>query len=70
MVWAPDKIDIAKLKQRKQDLETQLGLPDVYSNPTKFQQTEKSYKDATAALDNLNQEYEILFEKLVELGGA
>jgi ATP-binding cassette subfamily F protein 3 len=62
--------DIAKLKKQKTDLEAALGTPDVYADAAKFQQTEKAYKDTAKALDNLNAEYEILFEKLVELGGA
>ena len=64
------EVELAKLKELKQKLEADLSAPEVYSDAAKFHQAEKMYKETAAAWENLNGEYEILFEKLVELGGA
>ncbi|TDX02223.1 ABC-F family ATP-binding cassette domain-containing protein [Dinghuibacter silviterrae] len=62
--------ELAKTNARKAELEAALGSPDVYANAARFQETEKAYKDTVAAIERLNGEYEVVFEKLVELGGA
>ena len=62
--------ELAKLKEQKLKLEADLGTPEVYADAAKFQKAEKAYQDAVTAWDKLNAEYEILFEKLMELGGA
>jgi ATP-binding cassette subfamily F protein 3 len=62
--------ELAKLKEQKLKLEADLGTPEVYADAAKFQKAEKAYQDCAAAWDKLNAEYEVLFEKLMELGGA
>jgi ATP-binding cassette, subfamily F, member 3 len=62
--------ELAKLKDLRIKLEADLGSPEVYSNAQKFKTVEKAYQESTAAWNNLSGEYEIIFEKLVELGGA
>ncbi|GEP97459.1 ABC transporter ATP-binding protein [Chitinophaga cymbidii] len=58
---------IAKLKADVQQLETALGNPDVYSDKQKFRTAEEAYKQAGTALAQANEEYENVFEKVMEL---
>ena len=58
---------IASLTKKKARLETDLALPDVYSNKARFLETEASYKINTEELQKANTEYEIVFEKLMKL---
>jgi ATP-binding cassette subfamily F protein 3 len=58
---------IADLTKKKAQLELDLASPDVYGDKTKFLQTETAYKNADAELKKANTEYEIVFEKLMEL---
>ncbi|MBK8520634.1 MAG: ABC-F family ATP-binding cassette domain-containing protein [Ferruginibacter sp.] len=58
---------IADLTKKKAQLELDLASPDVYGDKTKFLQTETAYKNADAELKKANAEYEIVFEKLMEL---
>ena len=44
-----------------------MASPDGYSNKEKFNQTEVAYKNITSELVTLNKEYEIVFEKVMEL---
>ena len=60
-----DKIN--QLGEKKLALEAALVHPDVYSEKQKFQETEKSYFDLCAELEESNREYEILFEKMITL---
>lgn len=60
------EIELDKLKQEKIKLETALGDPSNYSDPTKFQQLEASYKQIQSKWTTLNQEYEEVFEKVME----
>ena len=41
--------------------------PENYANKEKFQQTETDYKNITTELNVLNKEYEVVFEKVMEL---
>ncbi|WP_416384106.1 ABC transporter C-terminal domain-containing protein, partial [Parvimonas sp. M13] len=50
------EIELDKLKQEKIKLETALGDPSNYSDPTKFQQLEASYKQIQSKWTTLNQE--------------
>jgi len=61
---------VAQLKDKKNKLEAALGSPDIYSNKNKFAQAEADYKKAAEELKNASKEYEIVFEKIVELEGA
>jgi len=58
---------IAKLNKTKTDLEAQLALPEIYGDRNKFVLAETAYKNANLELDILNQEYEVVFEKVMEL---
>jgi len=58
---------IAKITEQKRLLETALADPATYSDKNKFLQTEAEYKKITQDLENLNSEYEKVFEKLMEL---
>jgi len=58
---------IADLNKKKTQLELDLASPGVYGDKTKFQQTEAAYKTNTDDLKKANAEYEIVFEKLMEL---
>jgi ATP-binding cassette subfamily F protein 3 len=58
---------IADLTKKKGQLELDLASPDVYGDKTKFLQTENAYKANADDLKKANAEYEIVFEKLMEL---
>ena len=58
---------IAELTRKKNQLELDLASPEVYGDKTKFLQTETAYKANADDLKKTNAEYEIVFEKLVEL---
>jgi ATP-binding cassette subfamily F protein 3 len=58
---------ITRLSEKKLALEAALVHPDNYSEKQKFQETEKSYFEVSAELENANKEYEILFEKILSL---
>jgi ATP-binding cassette subfamily F protein 3 len=58
---------LAQLNQRKTALETLMASPESYGNKDKFQKTETEYKSVTTELIGLNKEYEIVFEKVMEL---
>jgi ATP-binding cassette, subfamily F, member 3 len=58
---------IADLTKKKAQLELDLASPDVYGDKTKFLQTENAYKANADDLKKANAEYEIVFEKLMEL---
>jgi ATP-binding cassette subfamily F protein 3 len=61
--------DLAKLTEKKAQLEADLGAPDVYADRNKFVQAEKAYQECEAQWKALNKEYEELFEKMMEMGG-
>jgi ATP-binding cassette subfamily F protein 3 len=58
---------IADLTKKKAQLELDLASPDVYGDKNKFLQTETAYNNAANELKKANVEYEIVFEKLMEL---
>ena len=58
---------ITELNKQKIKLEADLASPDIYSDKIKFQQAETAYKTNAENLKNTNAEYEIAFEKLMEL---
>jgi ATP-binding cassette, subfamily F, member 3 len=59
--------DIEKAKQETSKLEQALGLPENYSDKKKFVTIENDYKKASSNLQQLNKQYEELFEKVMEL---
>jgi ATP-binding cassette subfamily F protein 3 len=58
---------IALLKKKALELETLMSSPEGYSDKEKFQQTETAYKKVNTELAELNKEYEVVFEKMMEL---
>ena len=58
---------IADLTKKKAQLELDLASPDVYGDKNKFQQTEAAYKTNADDLKKANADYEVVFEKLMEL---
>ncbi len=58
---------LAQLNQRKVELEQLMASPDSYTNKEKFNETEVAYKNIVGELGILNKEYEIVFEKVMEL---
>jgi ATP-binding cassette subfamily F protein 3 len=60
---------LVSLKTNKTELENKLADPEIYGNKEKFIQAESAYKKATQELDQANKEYEIVFEKMMELEG-
>jgi len=58
---------IASLTKQKAELEAALTDPATYSDKQKFLQAETSYNKAAAELDQLNKQYEQVFEKIMEL---
>lgn len=58
---------IADLTKKKAQLELDLASPEVYGDKIKFLQTENAYKVNGDDLKKANAEYEIVFEKVMEL---
>ena len=58
---------IARLNKKKAELEAGLASPEIYNDKTKFVKTETDYKTTVAELIQLNAEYEVVFEKVMEL---
>jgi len=58
---------LAQLNKKKAQLEITMASPDSYSNKEKFHQIESSYKKVMEELVTSNKEYEIVFEKVMEL---
>jgi ATP-binding cassette subfamily F protein 3 len=58
---------LAQLNKEKLNLEALMASPDSYSNKEKFHQTETAYKKLGSELEALNKEYEIVFERVMEL---
>jgi ATP-binding cassette subfamily F protein 3 len=58
---------IASLSKQKIQLEASLTDPATYSDKNKFVQAESDYKKAAAELEKTNQQYEQVFEKIMDL---
>jgi ATP-binding cassette subfamily F protein 3 len=58
---------ISSLNKQKEELEASLIDPAVYSDKIKFQQAEAAFKKAGIEINNLNTEYEKIFEKIMDL---
>ncbi|HPG12949.1 MAG TPA: ABC transporter ATP-binding protein, partial [Chitinophagaceae bacterium] len=58
---------IALLNKEKEELAALLADPGTYSDKDKFLATESSFKEKESALNKLNTEYEVVFEKILEL---
>jgi ATP-binding cassette, subfamily F, member 3 len=58
---------LAKLNNRKTELEAALADPATYADKVKFKQAETDYKKASDELAAANRQYEEIFEKIMEL---
>ncbi len=58
---------IENLKKEKNILEGNLALPEIYSDTKKFTDAENLYNKKLAEIKNVNEEYEKLFEKIMEM---
>ncbi|MEO5649266.1 MAG: ATP-binding cassette domain-containing protein [Ginsengibacter sp.] len=58
---------ISKISEEKSKLEADLALPEIYSENTKFIETESRYKQKADQLAKDNETYEKLFEKIMEM---
>ena len=58
---------VEEIKTQKLELENRLSHPDAYSNAEELKKTEAAYKQATIKLDEMNAQYEELFEKIMKL---
>jgi ATP-binding cassette subfamily F protein 3 len=58
---------VAQLNKRKAELEVLMADPNSYADKNKFQQTETEYKKLTSDLTETNKEYEVVFDKVMEL---
>jgi ATP-binding cassette subfamily F protein 3 len=58
---------VAQLNKRKAELEALMADPNSYADKNKFQQTETEYKKLTTDLTETNKEYEVVFDKVMEL---
>jgi len=61
---------IAALTEQKSRLEASLADPSTYSDKNKFVQAEADYQKTSDALIKTNQQYEQVFEKIMELEKA
>ncbi|MFT3844554.1 MAG: ABC-F family ATP-binding cassette domain-containing protein [Lacibacter sp.] len=58
---------INQLQTDKANLEQELSNPSTYSDKDKFLQTETAYQKVSSDLSKINNEYESVFEKIMEL---
>ena len=58
---------IAALTKKRAELEAALTDPATYSDKQKFLEAESLYNKATAELDQLNKQYEQVFEKIMQM---
>jgi len=58
---------VASLTKQKNELEAALTDPATYSDKQKFIQAETAYNKAAAELEQLNKQFEQVFEKIMEL---
>ena len=58
---------IADLNKKKKQYDDSLADPSTYSDKSKFQEMEAAWKKSEKELDSLNQEYEKVFERIMEL---
>jgi len=56
--------EIEKQESEKKRLEEDLAKPKVYNNPRTLADTNKAYKDSEKALNNTNEEWEMIAEQI------
>jgi ATP-binding cassette subfamily F protein 3 len=58
---------ITTLTKRKTELEAALASPDIFADKNKFLTTERDYKTATEDLKAASDQYEVVFESIIDL---
>ena len=58
---------LAQLNKKKTEFEAALASPEVYGDKNKFLETETAYKNISVELTQANADYEVVFEKVMEL---
>ncbi|WP_295124097.1 ABC-F family ATP-binding cassette domain-containing protein [uncultured Chitinophaga sp.] len=58
---------LSSLNGRKQKLEAEMGEPATYSDQGKFKQCEQEYAQVGKELERVNQQYEKVFDAIMEL---
>ena len=58
--------DIAAAEQRIADLEAQMALPEIYSNPSEASRIAREHREAQEALDALYEDWEALSEAVTQ----
>lgn len=53
----------------KSSLEQQMAAPEVYADKEKYKEIEQQYKKSISQLEQIRQQYDQVFEKLLELEG-
>lgn len=61
--------NLSSLTKTKLDLESSLADPGIYGDKNKFLKAEADYKRSVKELEQANKEYEIVFDKMMELEG-
>ncbi len=59
---------IAAQTKTLEGLQAQLALPEIYADKQKFREAETAFQKASQEMEKLQKEYEVVFEKLMELG--
>lgn len=57
---------LQSLNEKKSALEQSLADPAIYGDKNKFLDAEKQYREVTTVCEQLNKEYEALFEEIME----
>jgi ATP-binding cassette, subfamily F, member 3 len=58
---------LAELNKQKAELEGQLSHPSTYADPEAFKKTENAYRQVQDKLAGVNNDYEKVFEKIMNL---
>ncbi|HSB92089.1 MAG TPA: ATP-binding cassette domain-containing protein, partial [Flavitalea sp.] len=66
-LFAQLEADIAALNKEKTSLEAAMASPEIYADKTSFSKTEQQYQQVSSRLAEMNKQYEVVFEKLMEL---
>lgn len=61
---------LAALNKKKDDLALEMADPKIYADKQKFKDVEAAFNKVNKELEAANQQYEAIFEKLVEWGEA
>ena len=66
-LFAQLEADIAALSAEKTSLEAAMASPEIYADKNSFSKTEQQYQQVSSKLADMNKQYEVVFEKLMDL---